>query len=85
MSHVACVYAGFLLFPRNWSTAVVITWSCANPFHVRLVEITSNDFLKHADYDVLSRKMGLATLLIQRSGLRLLARNVRFPILIFRP
>ena len=55
------------------------------PLSRRLVEITSNDFLKHADYDVLSRKMGLATLLIQRSGLRLLARNVRFPILIFRP
>ena len=35
-----------LLFQRNWSTAVVMVWSYANPFHVRLAEITSKDVLK---------------------------------------
>ena len=55
------------------------------PLHVRLVEIILKDSLKYTDYDVLAWEMGLATLLIQRSGLRLLARNVRFPTLMFRP
>ena len=82
--HVVCVWSRLPFFPQNWSTAVVIIWSCANSFHVRLVEITLKDFLRYTDYDVLARKMGLATLLIQRSGLRLLSRNVRFATLMFR-
>ena len=82
MARGMCLVSSF--FPRNWLTAVVIIWSCANPFHVRLVEITSKDSLRYTDYDVLARKMGLATLLIQGSGLRLLSRNVIFATLMFR-
>lgn len=43
---------------------------------MRLLKTTLKDSLKHTDCNALAREMGLTTLFIQRSGLRLLVRNV---------